>query len=135
MDIRKTRKRKIDINIAPLIDVVFLLLIFFMLSYHFVINPGLKLTLPQADTATKQQDKLFTVYITKDDEIYVNEKEVSLEDLFLEIETNIDKYDKKAVVIKADEKIDLGLTVQVMDISKKAGADSLIISTQKKQEK
>ena len=124
------RKRvSTHLNIAPLIDVVFLLLIFFMLSSHFVTHPGIKVTLPSAVTARLHPEEDIIISITKDSNLYLNERLVTLENLLEQLEIEITKTDKKTVIIKADEKIDLGLAVKVMDIARQAEAERLIIST------
>jgi len=130
MEIESVKRVKINLNMAPLIDVVFLLLIFFMLSYHFVAEPGIKITLPEAITAKSQLEEDVVIYITKDNELYLNEEYVTLERLLSSLKTKIDKSRKKAVIIKADEKVDLGFAVKVMDIARQAEAEGLVISTQ-----
>lgn len=127
------RKRiSTHLNIAPLIDVVFLLLIFFMLSSHFVTQPGIKITLPSAVTAKLHPEEDIIISITEDSNLYLNERPVTLKNLLEQLKIEIAKTEKRTVVIKADEKIDLGLAVKVMDIAKQADAERLIISTQMK---
>ncbi len=120
---------KVNLNITPLIDVVFLLLIFFILTYQAVNNKGIKLTLPVASTATHQEDTNIIVYISSDNEIIIDDTVVLLVDLAGELTRLLSDGSKRNVVIKADEKIDLGLAVQVMDAAKKANANGLVIST------
>lgn len=129
-------RKKVDthLNIAPLIDVVFLLLIFFMLSSHFVTEPGIKLTLPTSVTAKLYPDEDITIYISEDNSVYLNREEVTLDDLPDILRTKIQTSGKKTVIIKADEKIDLGLAVKVMDIAKQAEAEGLVISTKAKED-
>lgn len=115
------------LNIAPLIDVVFLLLIFFMLSSHFVTQPGIKVTLPSAVTARLHPEENIIISITKDNNLYLNERLVNLKNLSEQLK--IARAKKKTVIIKADEKIDLGLAVKVMDIAREADVERLIIST------
>ena len=117
------------LNIAPLIDVVFLLLIFFMLSSHFVTQPGIKITLPSAATAKLHPEEDIIISITEDSNLYLNEKLVTLENLLKQLKMEIVKTEKKTVIIKADEKINLGLAVKVMDLARQAEAERLIIST------
>ena len=123
------KKARTHLNIAPLIDVVFLLLIFFMLSSYFVMQPGIKITLPTALTAKLQQEENIIIYISKDNNLYLNEKPVTLDNLLDKLRIKIGKLESKTVIIKADEKIDLGLAVKVMDIARQAEAEGLVIST------
>ncbi|MBU0693904.1 MAG: biopolymer transporter ExbD [Candidatus Omnitrophica bacterium] len=129
-------RKKVDtnLNIAPLIDVVFLLLIFFMLSSHFVTQPGIKLTLPIASTAKLHPEEDIIISITNDDDLYLNEEKVNLDNLQKKLCVKLDKSQKKTVIVKADEKIDLGLAVKIMDIAKQAKAEGLIISTRAEED-
>ncbi|MCK4423769.1 MAG: biopolymer transporter ExbD [Candidatus Omnitrophica bacterium] len=129
MEFKGRKKIKDTLNIAPLIDIVFLLLIFFMLSSHFVTQPGLKITLPTAVTAKLHSEEDIIVFITEDNKLILNGKEVVLDKLRAELEIKLVSAKKKTVVIKADEKVDLGLAVKVMDRAKQAKAEGLVIST------
>lgn len=124
-------RKKIDtsLNIAPLIDVVFQLLIFFMLSASFITQPGIKLILPSAVTSKLHPEEDITVFITENNDLYLNEERITLESLLEKLRPKILEVENKTVIIKADEKIDLGLAVKVMDIAKQAEAGGVVIST------
>lgn len=130
MEFDRRKKVGTHLNIAPLIDVVFLLLIFFMLSSHFVTQPGIKITLPTAVTAKLHPEKDIIIFITEDNNLYLNEEQITLDNLLDRLRIKVGEAKKKTVVIKADEKIDLGLAVKVMDIAKQAEAEGIVISTQ-----
>ncbi len=134
MEFSGRRKVSTHLNIAPLIDVVFLLLIFFMLSSHFVTQPGIKLTLPTAVTGKLHLEEDIIIFITRDSNLYLNEEEISLKELLDKLRVKVGKAKKKTVIIKADEKIDLGLAVRVMDIAKQAEVEGLIISTKAEED-
>lgn len=127
------RRIKVNLNITPLIDVVFLLLIFFMLSYHFVDSSGIKLTLPKATTSQSRQEGVI-ISIRHDNEVYLNDENMTLDDLPGRLASAIKNASQKTVIIKADEKINLKLAVQVMDIAKQAQAQGLVISTRTEHE-
>jgi len=129
-------RKRVDthLNIAPLIDVVFLLLIFFMLSAHFITQPGIKLTLPTASTAKLHPEEDIIISITNDNDLYLNEKKVNLDSLLEKLRVKLNESQNKTVIIKADEKIDLGLAVKVMDIAKQAKAEGLVISTKSEED-
>lgn len=133
MEFEGRRKVKTQLNIAPLIDVVFLLLIFFMLSSHFVTQPGIKITLPTAITAKPQEDEII-LFINKDNEIYLDDKKIDIGYLREALEERLKNSKKRSVTLKADKKIDLGLAVKVMDIAKQAKAEGLVISTKMEKE-
>lgn len=130
------RRKKVitHLNIAPLIDVVFLLLIFFMLSSYFVMQPGIKITLPTAITAKLHPEEDIVIFITSDDRLYLNDKPVFLETLLGRLQIVLKESEVKTVIIKADEKIDLGLAVRVMDIAREAKAEGVVISTKAKED-
>lgn len=134
MEFEVRKKIGTHLNIAPLIDVVFLLLIFFMLSSHFVTQSGIKITLPEASTGKLHPEQDLIIFITKDNRLYLNEERVTLDDLLDKLRIKVEEAEKKTVIIKADEKIDLGLAVKVMDIAKQAEAEGLVISTKMEKE-
>ncbi|MEW6556077.1 MAG: biopolymer transporter ExbD [Elusimicrobiota bacterium] len=129
MEFEGRKKVRLFLNITPLIDVVFLLLIFFMLSSHFVVQLGIKITLPQAKTSKLHSEEEIIIFISSDNRLYFNKKSITLDSLFTLLEKELRKSERNAVIVKADEKINLGLAVKVMDIAKDAGAEGVIIST------
>ena len=134
MEFKGRKKIHTHLNIAPLIDIVFLLLIFFMLSSHFVTQPGIKITLPKAVTAKLHPEEGIVIYISEDNAIYLNEEIVPLDTLLNELKIRIEQAGEKTVIIQADEKINLGLAVKVMDIAKQAEVEGLVISTKIEQQ-
>lgn len=129
MEFERVKKVSTHLNIAPLIDVVFLLLIFFMLSSHFVTQPGIKIILPTATITKLHPQEDIIIFISGEDNLYLNEERVTLDSLLGKLKIELEQTEKKTVIIKADEKIDLGLAVKVMDIAKQAKAQGLVIST------
>jgi len=130
MEFEGRKRIRMHLDIAPLIDIVFLLLIFFMLTANFIMQPGIKITLPQAVTAKPQEEENIIVFITEGNEIYLNDRQISIDELKDALQEKLEAAQKKSVVLKADEKINLGLAVKVMDIAKQAKADGLVIATQ-----
>ncbi|MEW6609057.1 MAG: biopolymer transporter ExbD [bacterium] len=130
MEFERRKRISQHLDIAPLIDIVFLLLIFFMLTANFIMQPGIKITLPQAKTS-QPQEEVIVVFISEDGQVYVNETQVNIELLEDALRIKLQEVQKKTIVIKADKKIDLGLAVKVMDMAKGAGAEGLTISTKK----
>jgi len=134
MEFEGRKRVNTHLNIAPLIDIVFLLLIFFMLSSHFVTRPGIKITLPTAVTGKLHPEDEILIFIASDDKLYLNEEEVNLESLLDKLSLKLAGAKKKTVIIKADKKIDLGLAVKIMDIAKQAKAEGLVISTKAEED-
>jgi len=129
MEFERSKKIKTHLDIAPLIDIVFLLLIFFMLTANFITQPGIKIKLPEAVSARPEENNKIVVYISENNDIFLNNTKISLADLEDGLCAELERSDKKAVILKADERISLGLAVKVMAISKESGAEGLIIST------
>ena len=134
MEFEREREIRMHLEIAPLVDIVLLLLIFFMLTSNFIMQPGIKITLPRAKTARPQEEDI-VVFITKDNRIYFNDREINIGELKDALEGKLEKSKKKNVILKADEKINLGLAVKVMDIAKEAKAENLVISTKIEKDK
>lgn len=123
------KRIKPSLNITPLIDVVLLLLIFFMISTTFVVQPGINVNLPQTVTSEKQIRKDIVIIITKDNTIYINEKKIDLRDVLKEFKAEHEKNRDALLIIKADKKVTHGEVVNIMDLAKQAGISSMAIAT------
>jgi len=130
----KTQHR-ITINITSLIDVLFLLLIFFIVSSTFLEQPGMKLKLPKTSGEKALQMKGYTLFITSDGAMFLNEKEISLKKLPDRLKAIAQDAKDKGLILKADENTRYGLVVEVMDIAKQSGITKLIVATRTKGEK
>ena len=127
----RNRDTSFSIDIAPLVDVVFLLLIFFMLSTTFEIKPGIKVNLPEGTTKEiKSEPKDIKIYITKKEEIYFNGKRVDLTKLKKELSKIRNK--RKMIIIEADKFSYHGVVVSVMDVAKSLGFNNFAIATRVK---
>jgi biopolymer transport protein ExbD len=124
---RKTRLLKGDLDIAPLIDCVFLLLIFFMLTSTFVKPAGIKVNLPKTVTADLLTEGKFVIVVTSEDIIYYGDKAVDLDELKQLLQKK--KGEIKGVLIKADKRASLGRIIQVWDICRDLGIQKLNIAT------
>jgi biopolymer transport protein ExbD len=134
MEFERRKRISTHLNIAPLIDVVFLLLVFFMLSSHFLRQPGIKISLPAASSAQQHAAEDIVILISENNRLYLNENPVTLEALSGALKSVIAQSEGREVIVKADEKIDLGLAVRVMDIARGAQAEKLVISTRLKDD-
>ncbi|MCB0260919.1 MAG: biopolymer transporter ExbD, partial [Calditrichaeota bacterium] len=81
MKLLQIPKKRIILNITPLIDVLFILIIFFVVSSTFLEQPGIKLELPKASSSESQRVEKAVLYITKDAKLFFGEQEVTLESL------------------------------------------------------
>lgn len=124
------KRRKVIINITSLIDVLFLLLIFFMVSSTFVEQPGMKLELPESKSALTEKIKDLVLQINADGTMTLNDENIgieNLEDMFKQLLPNLEE---KSLVLKADKNVPHGTVVKVMDLAKLSGLEKLIIATQ-----
>ncbi|MEA3329020.1 MAG: biopolymer transporter ExbD [Candidatus Omnitrophota bacterium] len=115
------------LDIAPLVDVIFLLIIFFMLTSTFVLQPVIKVKLPKAVTSEALEGKNLVIEITAEGKIYFDNKVISLSKLKEEL-ANIADGDKP-LLIKADEKASLGKVVEVWDLCRDIGISQVSIAT------
>lgn len=122
-------RRKIFINVTSLIDVVFLLLLFFVVNSAFLEQPGLELSLPEAGTAEDARRDEVTVRITSDGTIYLGESVVPPEGLADALGRSLEGVAEKRVTVEADARVPHGRVVLAMDAARKAGARSLIVAT------
>jgi biopolymer transport protein ExbD len=123
----------LQINIVPMIDVIFAILTFFIMSTLFLTrSEGLPVNLPKASTA-KQQQVPTRITITVDDkeQISLNRKPIAVDDVTEQIRALVGSNRDVLVIINADEKVDYGRVVAVMDRVRKVEGAKLAIATQK----
>ncbi|MEA1997665.1 MAG: biopolymer transporter ExbD [Gemmatimonadota bacterium] len=127
------QRRKPTINIVSLVDVVFLLLIFFSVSSTFMDQPALKIDLPEASAEppeTDEQDPM-TVYLTGEGELYFGDRPVRLDDLPELIKKGISRKHSTRLEIKADRGVIHGRVIEVMDIARQNGIEIVTVATRK----
>ncbi len=128
----KPRERiKVQVPLTSLIDIVFLLLIYFLLTTNFMVEEGIKIKLPQAKAAAPQTEEVITVYVDQQGRAFLGTQEVSLARLFDRLKEMIGGQENKLVVVRADRAVMLNKAVKVMDIAKAAGAGRLCLATEK----
>jgi biopolymer transport protein ExbD len=127
MQFKEEKKRRTTINITPLIDVLFILLIFFMVSSSFIEQPGMKLELPTIQSKEVERVENLIMLISEEGDIYLAEQKVTLDELGPAIEAMIPNIQEKTLVLKADKATQHGLIVEVMDIAKRSGLTKIVI--------
>ena len=136
MRFRKQRHRRgsIGLDMTPMIDCVFNLLIFFALSFNFGVTPGIKVKLPEASAeALKKEKKEMTVSISRDGRLSLDGTAVTLEDLAREFKALYAINPEAMVIVQGDEDALHGKVVKVMDAAKAAGLNKLAIATRPKE--
>ncbi len=115
------------IDIAPLIDMVFQLLIFFMLTSSFIMQPGIKVNLPKAVTSEVVKYENVEVVISSENVIYINGKVLNLQELKTLLKQAAGA--KGSILIKADRRASLGRIVEVWDMCRDLGITQINIAT------
>jgi biopolymer transport protein ExbD len=127
----KRQRYQVNIPLTSLIDVVFLLLIYFLLTTNFMVDEGIKIKLPQAKASAPQVEKEITIYIDGEGRAFLENRELSLGQLYDRLKEMIGDKKDKLVVIKADRSVILNKAVKVMDVVKASGAARLVLATEK----
>ncbi len=132
MQLKSRSKRKPLINITSLIDVLFLLLLFVLVSSSFIEKPGIKVDLPGARHAEAVKTDSFILYVDKTGGLFLNEQRLEEKDLSDALEKALPQMKDEALTLNADETVNHGLVVRLMDIARKCGIKKLIIGTEKR---
>ena len=128
------RRRNLEpprVDLTAMIDVVFLLLIFFMISTTFIERPGLKIDLPESAAFDVLHDKELQIYLGKNGEIFFQDQQMSLAELLRQLKPYRAAAAKMTFLLMADKDALHGNVIQVMDAAKTAGFGKLAIATDK----
>ncbi len=127
---RITKKRKLisALESTAMADIIFLLLIFFLLSSSFIIHTGIRVEVPQVSRVERQSKRDIEVTITADEELFLDGVKVPWPQLRARLQERLETGTSKTVIVKGDESVSLGRTVQVMDIARQLGAEQLAIA-------
>ena len=118
-----------EIDITPLVDMVFQLLIFFMLTSSFVTLPGIKINLPKAQTAAALPENNIVITIGQDKSLFLNETRVTAAELRKQLTQRVAGKQDTPLLIKADTKADIGTVVEIWDICRASGISQINIAT------
>jgi biopolymer transport protein ExbD len=125
---RRTNSKNLELNIAPLIDMVFILLIFFLVTTSFVKETGVDISRPTASTAVSKTKATLLIGITKDNTIHMDRHTVDIRAVRANVERSLAETPDSSVVIVADKESLTGLVINVMDACKLAGAQNVSIA-------
>jgi biopolymer transport protein ExbD len=128
MQFRRKSRPEITINLAPLIDVIFLLVIFFAVSTTFLDTAGLQLELPESSSTAQQEAEDISVYLGADGELSFGEEIVDHEQLKARLQSALAETDRKVVVLRADTHTEHGAVVEIMDLIRDSGAEGLTVA-------
>ncbi len=135
MKFHKKSEEDFMISVTPLVDIVLVCLIFFMITYHFDIVSGARIDLPKViNKSIEEESDRITLIISKSAEIYIGGKKFEKKSLEKELQSLVKGKGISSVILQADKDVSHGNVVEVMDIAKSAGIDSIIIAARWKTE-
>jgi len=121
LNIAKENRKRFKPDLAPLIDVVFLLIIFYMLTFA-VAGQGLGVKLPQGTSSNNNDEKPLTIKIYREDDIRIGDKSIDLNNLKEFLQLEIAGRKNKAVVVHTSDKTRYEIFIKVFDLAQQAGA-------------
>jgi len=127
---REFRRKTVQagkLDMTPLLDVMFMLLLFFLLTSSFL-NPSIKLQLPHASNKDKLKKQDIIISIDMENNVYLNREKVNLSDLESKLKSRLISKEKQRIIFRGDERIPYKKFVKVMDIIKKSGAKEINLS-------
>ncbi|WP_018984581.1 ExbD/TolR family protein [Salinimonas chungwhensis] len=124
----RTEEEDAQIDMTPMLDVVFIMLIFFIVTTVFVKEAGIEVNKPDADQATMRKNANIFVAITDDGSVWLDKREVSVDSVRANIERLLTEQPTDYVIIQADVKAKHGTVVKVMDQIKAAGVDRISVA-------
>ncbi len=125
---RDRRKSESEVNLTPMLDVVFIMLIFFIVTASFVKESGIEISRPGASTAVRKERGNILIAITANDQIWMNRRQVDPRALRANIERAHAENPQGSVIIQADKEAKTGLLVQVMDAARSAGVKEISLA-------
>lgn len=128
IDLRK--KRISTITLISFADVIFLLIIFLLISSNFITHSGIKVNLPGSSSQQNEFNKNISLTLTKDEEIYINNEYVTWEELPEVLNRKLIDDPEQVVVVRADEDVSLKLVVKLLDIARLSGTNRFFIATE-----
>ncbi|MDJ0865681.1 MAG: biopolymer transporter ExbD [Myxococcota bacterium] len=131
---RRREEEGEDPNMTPLLDVVFILLIFFVVTSSFVKESGIEVNRPRAVTAAPQQLANILIAIDANDEVWIQRRRVDVRAVRANVERLLAENPQGSVVIQADAESRNGTFVQVMDQARLAGAENIAVAAQRPEE-
>ncbi|MCB1053325.1 MAG: biopolymer transporter ExbD [Acidobacteria bacterium] len=130
---RRKSKQTPSIDLSPMIDVVFLLLIFFMVSTTFKDSHGMDLALPEASAETNAKDETLRVQVGKDGQIRILGNPVEKSQFLADLEADLASRKEKMVVFEIDQSVEHGSVIELMDLAKQAGASGITFAAKAKK--
>ena len=133
MEFERRKRRHSHIDIAPLVDVVFLLLLFFMLTFNMAMDQAILVRLPKSETADIQASSRITVTITREGLVHIQDQAIEIEAIPAVIRQQPEWSPDTPVNIRTDQDVSVGLLVRVIDGIRNSGSRHFNVLTEKRQ--
>ncbi len=130
MIVKTKKKRLSSIGLISFTDVIFLLLIFLLISSNFITHSGIKVDLPGSNSQQNEFNKNISLTLTKSNEIFINNEIVSWAELPEVLNRKLIDDPEQVVVVRADETVELKNVVKLLDIAKLSGTNRFFIATE-----
>ena len=131
MEIKTHNEPLSSISPISIADVVLLLLIFFLLTSTYVLEPGIRVRLPSSTSAEVVSKKEIVVTITKDGELFLGGERIGLPELAGGLEAELAESSDKLIIIRAEKDVEIDRVVRIMDIARSIGGERFFIATRK----
>jgi biopolymer transport protein ExbD len=129
MRFSRGRGEDIRLGIAPMIDIVFLLLIFFMVTSHFDVASGIRIYLPKATKRIFDEERnKVNLIVDSSGQVYLEGEQIDMEVLHKRLRDLVEKKELSQLILQADKDVRHGKVVEIMDLAKSAGFRSIIIA-------
>lgn len=125
---RRNRNATKELNIAPLIDMVFILLIFFIVTTSFVKETGIDVSRPTASTAVSKETATILIAVTEDNRVFMDKREIDVRAVRANVERAMAENPEGAIVVVADRASSTGTAIMVMDGCRQAGAENVSLA-------
>ncbi len=120
---------EVELNMTPMLDVVFILLIFFIVTAVFVKEPGVEVTRPEVDIFQEDLRPTILVAVNSEDEVWINKKLVARKDLRTEVQALQAENPKAEAIVQGDDDAKFSIVYEVMEALRDAGVETQYVST------
>ena len=121
-----------ELNLTPMLDVVFILLIFFIVTANFIKEPGLEVNRPDAETSTIQENAAILIAIGNNDDIWIDGRRIDVRQVKANVTKLLAENPQGSVVIQADEQASADAIIKVIDQSRDAGVYAISLASEPK---
>ena len=130
-DFSNLEEENIQINILPMIDVIFVILSFFIVSSLYLVRlETIPINLPNAETANQEKDTAIVITLNLDNKVFIDEKIIDISLFENELRSKLKNNNNKKVVLRADKSIKYGKVISILDIMRKIEDIKIGVSTE-----